>query len=77
VENGNDANPQAMPNTHLCPYDVRWQEIEPLHRHTFKLSTRGRGDRARPVQTGAADGPEPREVLKRPDWISEIEETTR
>jgi DNA segregation ATPase FtsK/SpoIIIE, S-DNA-T family len=26
---------------------------------------------------GAADGPKPREVLKRPDWISEIEETTR
>jgi S-DNA-T family DNA segregation ATPase FtsK/SpoIIIE len=25
---------------------------------------------------GAADGPKPREVLKRPDWISEIEETT-
>ena len=24
---------------------------------------------------GAADGPKPREVLKRPDWISEIEET--
>src|SRR6202167_3024280 len=26
---------------------------------------------------GAAAGPKPREVLKRPDWISEIEETTR
>ncbi len=26
---------------------------------------------------GAADGPKPREVLKRPDWISEIEETMR
>ena len=26
---------------------------------------------------GAADGPKPREVLKRPDWISEIEENTR
>jgi S-DNA-T family DNA segregation ATPase FtsK/SpoIIIE len=26
---------------------------------------------------GAADGPKPREVLKRPDWISEIEETPR
>jgi S-DNA-T family DNA segregation ATPase FtsK/SpoIIIE len=26
---------------------------------------------------GAADGPKPREVLKRPDWISEIEESTR
>lgn len=26
---------------------------------------------------GAADGPKPREVLKRPDWISEIEETLR
>src|ERR1700728_1187200 len=26
---------------------------------------------------GAADGPKPREVLKTPDWISEIEETTR
>ena len=26
---------------------------------------------------GAADGPKPREVLKRPDWISEIEETAR
>src|SRR6202140_1247071 len=26
---------------------------------------------------GAADGPKPREVLKRPGWISEIEETTR
>ncbi len=26
---------------------------------------------------GAADGPKPREVLKRPDWISGIEETTR
>ena len=24
---------------------------------------------------GAADGPKPREVLKRPNWISEIEET--
>jgi S-DNA-T family DNA segregation ATPase FtsK/SpoIIIE len=26
---------------------------------------------------GAADGPKPREVLKKPDWISEIEETMR
>ena len=26
---------------------------------------------------GAADSPKPREVLKRPDWISEIEETMR
>ncbi|MFZ0279801.1 MAG: DNA translocase FtsK [Candidatus Sulfotelmatobacter sp.] len=26
---------------------------------------------------GAADGPKPREVLKRPNWISEIEETMR
>jgi S-DNA-T family DNA segregation ATPase FtsK/SpoIIIE len=26
---------------------------------------------------GAADGPKPREVLKRPDWISEIAETMR
>ncbi len=26
---------------------------------------------------GAADGPKPRELLKRPDWISEIEETMR
>jgi DNA segregation ATPase FtsK/SpoIIIE, S-DNA-T family len=26
---------------------------------------------------GAADGPKPREVLKRPDWITEVEETTR
>ena len=26
---------------------------------------------------GAADGPKPREVLKRPDWLSEIEETLR
>ena len=26
---------------------------------------------------GAADGPKPREVLKRPDWISEIEQSTR
>ncbi len=26
---------------------------------------------------GAADGPKPREVLKRPDWISEVEETLR
>jgi len=26
---------------------------------------------------GAADGPKPREVLKRPDWISQIEETMR
>ncbi|MFZ0998277.1 MAG: DNA translocase FtsK [Candidatus Sulfotelmatobacter sp.] len=26
---------------------------------------------------GAADGPKPREVLKRPNWISEIEETIR
>jgi len=26
---------------------------------------------------GAADGPKPREVLKRPDWISEVEEPTR
>ena len=26
---------------------------------------------------GAADGPKPREVLKRPDWISEVEETMR
>jgi S-DNA-T family DNA segregation ATPase FtsK/SpoIIIE len=26
---------------------------------------------------GAADGPKPREVLKRPDWISEIQETMR
>ncbi len=26
---------------------------------------------------GAADGPKPREILKRPDWISEIEESMR
>jgi S-DNA-T family DNA segregation ATPase FtsK/SpoIIIE len=26
---------------------------------------------------GAADGPKPRELLKRPDWLSEIEETMR
>ncbi len=26
---------------------------------------------------GAADGPKPREVLKRPDWVSEIEESMR
>jgi DNA segregation ATPase FtsK/SpoIIIE, S-DNA-T family len=26
---------------------------------------------------GAADGPKPREVLKRPDWLSEIEESLR
>jgi hypothetical protein len=26
---------------------------------------------------GAADGPKPREVLKRPNWISETEETMR
>src|SRR5437899_9185905 len=26
---------------------------------------------------GAADGPKPREVLKRPDWITEVEESTR
>jgi S-DNA-T family DNA segregation ATPase FtsK/SpoIIIE len=26
---------------------------------------------------GAADGPKPREVLKRPNWISEIEESMR
>src|SRR5579859_5027693 len=26
---------------------------------------------------GAADGPKPREVLKRPDWISEVEEALR
>jgi S-DNA-T family DNA segregation ATPase FtsK/SpoIIIE len=26
---------------------------------------------------GAADGPKPREVLKRPEWISEIEESMR
>jgi len=26
---------------------------------------------------GAADGPKPREVLKRPEWSSEVEETTR
>ena len=26
---------------------------------------------------GAADGPKPREVLKRPDWISEVEESRR
>jgi len=26
---------------------------------------------------GAADGPKPREVLKRPAWISEIEESMR
>jgi S-DNA-T family DNA segregation ATPase FtsK/SpoIIIE len=26
---------------------------------------------------GAADGPKPREVLKRPDWISEVEENMR
>jgi S-DNA-T family DNA segregation ATPase FtsK/SpoIIIE len=26
---------------------------------------------------GAADGPKPREVLKRPDWITEVEETMR
>ena len=26
---------------------------------------------------GAADGPKPREVLKRPDWISEVEESIR
>jgi len=26
---------------------------------------------------GAADGPKPREVLKRPNWLSEIEESLR
>jgi len=26
---------------------------------------------------GAADGPKPREVLKRPDWLSEVEDTMR
>ncbi len=26
---------------------------------------------------GAADGPKPREILKRPDWLSEVEQTTR
>ena len=26
---------------------------------------------------GAADGPKPRELLKRPDWISEVEESMR
>jgi DNA segregation ATPase FtsK/SpoIIIE, S-DNA-T family len=26
---------------------------------------------------GAADGPKPREVLKRPNWISEVEESMR
>jgi len=26
---------------------------------------------------GAADGPKPREVLKRPNWVSEVEETLR
>ncbi len=26
---------------------------------------------------GAADGPKPREVLKRPDWINEVEESLR
>ncbi len=26
---------------------------------------------------GAADGPKPREVLKRPDWLNEVEETLR
>jgi len=26
---------------------------------------------------GAADGPKPREVLKRPDWLTEVEETLR
>jgi S-DNA-T family DNA segregation ATPase FtsK/SpoIIIE len=26
---------------------------------------------------GAADGPKPREILKRPDWISEVEQSMR
>ena len=26
---------------------------------------------------GAADGPKPREVLKRPDWITEVEQSLR
>ncbi|HLB86278.1 MAG TPA: DNA translocase FtsK, partial [Terriglobales bacterium] len=26
---------------------------------------------------GAADGPKPREVLKRPGWLSEVEESLR
>ena len=26
---------------------------------------------------GAADGPKPREVLKRPDWLSEVEDALR
>jgi hypothetical protein len=26
---------------------------------------------------GAADGPKPREVLKRPSWITEVEESMR
>ena len=26
---------------------------------------------------GAADGPKPREVLKRPDWIDEVEQALR
>ena len=26
---------------------------------------------------GAADGPKPREVLKKPDWLTEVEEALR
>jgi hypothetical protein len=26
---------------------------------------------------GAADGPKPRELLKRPDWLSEVEDALR
>jgi DNA segregation ATPase FtsK/SpoIIIE, S-DNA-T family len=26
---------------------------------------------------GPADGPKPREVLKKPDWLSEVEEALR
>ena len=26
---------------------------------------------------GAADGPKPREVLKKPDWLNEVEEALR
>ena len=26
---------------------------------------------------GPADGPKPREILKRPDWLSEVEESMR
>ena len=44
---------------------------------TRKMLTQHLRELERDGIVGAADGPKPRELLKRPDWISEVEESMR